>query len=235
MIRNRFAAPAAIAALAFFAATAPAHAQQGSQTGQVVTTHQERLYVIPGTKAVVAGYFTQIAGLDGPMFAGEPGETTAMFTFYFESPTAYRLVNGDITTVVFAPGTSFNIYYDPKPNRTWSDPASFTTGTLVASYKNSIGTSATAGPVTIAQQASQYSSSTDFTFQGVTINLNQFLPAGFVTAGVIQGAQNLGPSAGFPLVFALSGSHVSLGANQNQSAAPASGAAELDRSVPKAK
>jgi hypothetical protein len=178
--------------------------------GMVVSTHQERLYVIPGNKAIVAGYFTQIAALPGTLFAGVPGESTAMFSFSFEAPVAMQIANGDLSTVVLASGGSFNIYYDPNPNRTWDDPSSFTTGTLVATYRNSIGTSATAGPVNLTQEASVFESSSDFDFQGRTWNFRYLLPYGFVTAGVVQGTQNFGPVAGYPIVFALSGSHVAL-------------------------
>lgn len=201
-----------LAASAFIFPTALlAQADLRPAAGTVVTTHQERLYVIPGSKALIAGYFTQIKGIADPLFSGEPSEQTAYFTFTFESPTALRITNGDITTVAFAPGVAFNIYFNPNPSRSWSDPASFATGQLVATYRNGIGTSATAGPVTIAEQASVFESSSDFQFQGHTYNFRFLFPQGFRTAGVIQGASNLGPAAGYPLVFALAGSHVALG------------------------
>src|SRR5947209_5973898 len=94
-----------------------------------------RIAVDPATSKVVAfGYYTQIQGVNGPMFSGAPGEATAFFTF---RTTIFSLIpvrpNGDVNLSLVTTDM-FDVFYDANPRRSWSDPDSFATGTVVASF-----------------------------------------------------------------------------------------------------
>ena len=190
-------------------------AQNGSApaAGMTVLTCQSRIYINPGpvTQVVVAFYFTDVAGLPGPLFSGDPSESTAYFTASFDNTGAKIINNGDVSTAVFNPGRSFNIYFNPAPNRTWDDPAGFATGQLVATYKSSMGTSPSSGPSGGVTQSYILASSSDFVFQGKPYNFKNLIPNGFTNGNAAAGSMNQGPSSGFPLSFAGAGSFVSIG------------------------
>lgn len=183
--------------------------------GVTVLSYQNRLYLNPGpvTQAVAVFYFTDIAGLPGPLLNGPgmgPDEVTAYFTASFENSGATIIENGDVSTAVFSAGRSFHIYFNQAPNENWGDPLSFSTGELIATYESSIGTSASSGSVTAVTQTYFLKWSKNFEFRGKTYNFKRLIPNGFTNGAAAAGTKNF-PVAGFPVVFAGAGSFVAIG------------------------
>jgi hypothetical protein len=150
--------------------------------GSVAWYQVGRTGINPATGAGFAyGYYTQVAGLTGPMFSGVPSESTAYFTF---RTSVFQLTpvktDGDINMAIVAPDT-FNVYYNANPKRDWSNPDSFTEGVVVATFTRdqflllriweSFGT-----------EYVHLDSSQDFTFNNVTVNVGRSFTAAAITS-----------------------------------------------------
>ncbi len=190
------------------------------EAGRVVLTYQNRLYLnaLPPTEVLVAFYFTDILGVEGPLFNGAPSESTAYFTALYENPGAQIVVNGDVSTAVFTPGHILKIYFNANPNssQTWDDPNSFAAGEHVATYESSIGTSASTpltGPgITNVTQSYLLRWSKSFVYRGKTYNLKELIPNGFTSGPGTSGTANFAATApGFAVVSAGAGSFVAIG------------------------
>ncbi len=185
--------------------------------GQTVLTFVNRLYLNPPAQATVAGYFANIAGLPGPLFSGAPGEATAYFTWSLDASGALLVANGDANaggvSVAFLPaGESLNVYFNATPNQTWSSPASFSAGQLVATFTSTVGTQTGSGPVALVTQSYLLTTSHDFVFKGKTYNFADLIPHGFTMSSFSSNIPNPGNAVfGFPLVFPAAGSAVSMG------------------------
>ncbi len=141
---------------------------QAGRTAVNLTTGQGYAY----------GYYTQIAGVNGPMFngTGTPSEVTAFFTF---KTSIFQVIpmkpNGDLSMAIVMPDT-FNVYYDPNPNRDWTKPDSFTTGTVVATFTRDqfllLRVLESWGTEYVHLDSSQ-----DFNFNGETLNFGKVLAA----------------------------------------------------------
>ena len=184
--------------------------------GQTVLTFVNRLLINP-PQVVVYGYFVDIAGVPGPLFSGTPSnEATAHFTWSLNAAGAVQLQNGaakdpgSIGVAVLPSNESFNIYYNANPNQSWSNPASFAAGQLIASFKSTPGTQTGAGPVSFVTQSYTRVSSQDFTFKGETYNLERVIRHGFTLFGVASQIPLDGALAP-PLTFSAAGSAVAIG------------------------
>jgi hypothetical protein len=80
------------------------------------------------------GYFLHLAGMNGPMFNGAPGESTAHFTFSADPFTATNISNGALDIALDATGT-FGIYFNEEPSASFDDPASFAKGLRIATFE----------------------------------------------------------------------------------------------------
>jgi hypothetical protein len=162
-----------------------------------------RTAVNPATGAGFAyGYYTQIAGLSGLLFNGAPSESTAFFTF---RTSEFQLIpvktNSDINMAIVTPDT-FNVYMNTSPKRDWSNPDSFTSGVIVATFTRdqflllrvweSFGTEY----VTL-------NSSQDFIFNNATVNLGRLISAATLTS--IYSNAPLPPLPGFSAVISFAG------------------------------
>jgi hypothetical protein len=202
------------------------------RAGQTVLTYQDRLYLnappFPPTVVRAAFYFTDVAGVPGPIV--EPtsvdGEIKAYFTAVYDNPGAEIVANGDVSTAVFVPGQKFKVYFNPSTYQTWDDPDTFAAGELVATFESSIGISATAAvsappappsqapppfSVTAVTQTYTLKWSKDFVFQGKTYNFRHLIPNGFTNGGGVGGNANLAVSPAFPIVSAGAGCFVAIG------------------------
>ena len=185
--------------------------------GQTILTFVNRLYLNPPGQALVAGYFVNIAGLPDPLFAGAPGESTAYFTWSLNASGAMVVPNGDpnaggVSVVVLPAGETLNIYFNASPNQTWSSPASFSAGQLVATFKSTPGTQTGSGPVALVTQTYILDSSLDFAFKGKTYNFANLIPHGFTVSTLSSNIPAPGAAVfGFPLVFPAAGSAVAVG------------------------
>ncbi len=200
----------------------PAQAQTFPRAGQTVLTYQNRLYLNSPqpTLVLAAFYFTDVAGLPGPLVEAPlvRDQIRAYVTALYDNSGAQIVFNGDVSTAVFVPGHIFKIYFNSNPDQTWDNPESFATGELVATYESSIGTSASTpaipNPPAISNVTQTYflRSSKDFHFRGKTYNFRQLIPNGFTNGPATAGTANFPAiEAGFPLVSAGAGSFVAIG------------------------
>jgi hypothetical protein len=212
--KSFFAAALTASTLIVVIPSPPALAQTGKDAPPATTvlTFVNRLVINP-PQVVAFGYFPTIQGLPGPLFSGTPGEGTAYFTWSLDASGAAVISNGDpnaaggLSTAILRSGENLNIYYNPSPNQNWNDPASFSAGQLIATFKSGTGTQTGAGPVALVTQSYTLDSSQDFTFNGQAYNLAQLLPSGFtfLALGGNIPVGNSNPPAP-PLVFTAAGS-----------------------------
>ena len=195
----------------------PASAQRldSIPAGQTILTFVNRLLINP-PQVLVYGYFVDLAGIPGPLFSGAPGENTAYFTWSLNAQGAVQLQNGDtkdpgaINVAVLPAAETFNVYFNATPNQNWSNPASFSAGQLIATFKSAPGTQTGAGPVAFVTQSYSLVSGHQFTFKGETYNLARLIPHGFTNFSV-SGNIPLGGAIAPPLTFAAAGSAVAIG------------------------
>lgn len=189
---------------------ARAQQTQVHRAAETVATYSNRLYLMPPTQAVVAGYFTSIQGLEVPLFSGAPSESTAYLTWTLGAAGAAIVTNGDVSTAVLKEGEVLNIYYNSSPNQSWNDPTSFSSGELVATFRSSPGTETSTGPVSLVTQSYVLTWSKEFVFGGQIKNLGRLLGPGFTNVSLGSNVP-LPPVPGYVLVFAAGGSALAVG------------------------
>jgi PKD domain len=149
------------------------------------------------------GYLTIINGVNSPMFSGAPSEATAFFTFRYSMFQALPLPSNLDQNLFLTTPATFDLYYDPNPNRNWNDPTTFSTGTKIATFSRP----GFQGEQLYVTQYQAYSaklvSSQPFTIGGQTLDFANLTPGVTVGdyLGVIPGE---GFSLDFPLVFSIS-------------------------------
>jgi hypothetical protein len=156
------------------------------------------------------GFYTQVAGINSLLFSGAPNVGTAFFTF---RSSVYQLVplpaNGDIGVNVVLPDT-FNVYVNATPNADWTNPDSFSSGQLVATFSrkqflliqqtaNSTGT-----------EFAVLTSSQKFTFGGATVDIGSVVSGATITS--VYSNTPLPGVTGFPVGLAFAGHAVITGA-----------------------
>lgn len=186
----------------------------GIPAGQTALTFVNRLLINP-PEVLVYGYFPSIEGLPGPLFAGVPGESTAYFTWSLNAAGAQVLQNGDTSVAVLNTDQNLNIlniYFNANPSQTWNNPASFSGGQLIATFKAQPGTQTGSGPVAMVTQSYVFVSSTNFSFKGQTFNFSRLLPHGFT---LFAFGSNLPLANAVPpppaMVFTAAGSGIAIG------------------------
>jgi hypothetical protein len=123
------------------AQAAPATAARGGMVGiapapdnAVEFRAQFRQTGSSGENFEAFGYLTQVAGArDGELFAGAPGESTALFTAYAKGTLVNRIHDGSPVHTLDVDGT-LTVYQRPAPGATFADPGSFRVGTPVAEF-----------------------------------------------------------------------------------------------------
>lgn len=184
--------------------------------GQTIMSDVHRVYVDPAAgNFVVAAYVPQIEGLPGLLFGGAPSESSAYFTWVAGPTPGLPLTNGDTTALVISAGVTMNLYYSAQPNntaRTWSDPATFATGQLVATFQSTPAGRAASNSGASVVQSFILKSSQDFTFKGQTWNLRNLMPHGF-TAHAFESNVPLPGAAykSYVLVFTGAATDVAIG------------------------
>jgi hypothetical protein len=185
--------------------------------GRTVLTFVNRLVINP-PQVQVFGYFPTVEGLPGPLFSGTPGESTAYFTWSLDAAGAVQIQNGDATAAgsagvaVLPSGRDLNVYFNANPGQNWSNPASFSAGQLVATFRSTTGTQTGSGPVAMVTQSYVLVSSTPFQFKGETYDLGRMLPNGmtFIALSGNVPLGNTNPPAP-PLIFTAAGSAIAMG------------------------
>ena len=186
-------------------------AQQGIPASQVVWQHVGRIYVNPSTgKAVWAGYVVHINGITSSLFSGPPSEATAYFTFSTDVLSLTPMPsNGDMALSLVSAGT-FSVYYNPSPSGDWSNPATFSSGQLIATFKRNESLFPEFGPVGFHSLSERLLSSQTFWFDGQPYNLNRMTPHGITFAQFFSTTPLTG-TTGYPVAFAGTGSATAVG------------------------
>jgi hypothetical protein len=186
-------------------------AQESIPASEVVWQHVGRIYVNPNTgKALYVGYLVHLNGISTSLFNGSPSEATAYFTF---STDVLQLTpmpsNADVALSLVSAGT-FNVYYNSSPNRDWSNPASFSSGQLIATFKRKESLFPQIGPIGFHSLSETLLGSQNFTFASQTLNFNRIAPYGITFAQFFSTAPQTGVT-GYPDAFAAAGTTVAVG------------------------
>ncbi|MES2934967.1 MAG: hypothetical protein V4805_15920 [Pseudomonadota bacterium] len=164
---------------------------QAPMIGELAWYVTGRFYVAKADQAIADyGYFLRLQGIDGSLFCGAPGESTAHFTFAAEPFTATNVANGDLTLSLDAIG-DFSVYFNAQPGAaTFADPSSFSTGEKIAVFQRvgvvvgaTIGTTGTASPIASNVFTAKLVSSKEFDFNGQRYDLHRLLPHGVTQWG----------------------------------------------------
>jgi hypothetical protein len=192
---------------------AASEAQSGVPAAEVVWQHVGRVYLDPSTgKAVWAGYVVHINGIDTSLFSGSPSEATAHFTFTTDVLSLTPIAtNGDIALSLVSAGT-FNVYYNSNPSGDWSNPASFSSGQLIASFTRKESLFPEFGPVGFHNLSESLVSSRRFTFNGRTYDFKYIVPNGVTFAQTFSTTPLTG-TTDYPVAFGGVGVTMAVGKN----------------------
>jgi hypothetical protein len=198
----------------------PAHAQgsmpntalktQQTPSGRTVWHHVGRLFLNPSTgKFVWVGYLVHIDPIDGSLFDGSPSESTAYFTFSTDVAQLTPLPNNNDVALDLVSDGTFSVYYNATPAGDWSNPASFSSGKLVARFhrKESL---AQLWPVAFHDLSETLMWSSNFEFGGQTYNFNRIAPNGITFTQFLSTAPQRG-IMDYPVTFAGAGTVVAVG------------------------
>jgi hypothetical protein len=191
--------------------SAMAFAQESIPAAEVVWQHVGRVYLNPDTgKAIWAGYVVHLNGINSPLFNGAPSESTAYFTF---STDILQLTpmpnNGDMALSLVSAGT-FSIYYNARPNGDWSDPATFSSGRLIATFSRKESLFPEIGPIGFHALSERLLSSQSFAFDDKTLNFNRIVPNG-ITFSQFFSTTPLTGIKDYPIALAGTGSTIAVG------------------------
>jgi hypothetical protein len=168
-----------------------------------------RAYLNATGQGQVAGYFTSIKGLSGPLFSGSPSEATAFFTFRSDVFSLTPLPpNGEVGLDLVSAGT-FSIYYNPNPNGAWSDPDTFSDGQLVAKFSRDETLFLQIGPLSKHVLNETLLASQNFAFNNRTYNFNRLTPGGIILDESFNNTPLQG-TTDFPVSLAFAGNGVSI-------------------------
>jgi hypothetical protein len=197
--------------LLLFGPFARSEEQEGTLVSQVVWQHVGRIYLNPKTgKAVWAGYIVHINGITSPLFDGSPSEATAFFTFSTDVLTLTPLPNnGNLALSLVSAGT-YNLYYNARPDGDWSNPASFSSGKLIATFRRKESFFPQVGAVGFHSLSESLGYSRSFTYEGKDFNFNRIAPHG-VTFAQFFNTVPLPGITHYSLVFAGAGTTIALG------------------------
>jgi hypothetical protein len=191
---------------------APLKAQEEIPAAQVVWQHVGRFYLKPTTgKAVYAGYVVHINGLPNPLFNGAPSEATAYFAFSTDVISLTPMPsNNDLSLYLVSAGT-FSVYYNTSPAGDWSDPNTFSSGQLIATFARDESLFPDFTTLGFHSLSEVLVSSQKFTFKGQTYNINTMVPHGITFAQFFSTTAIPTELADYPYAFAAAGSTIAVG------------------------
>jgi hypothetical protein len=172
-----------------------------------------RLFFNPTTgRFVYVGYLALIDPIAGSLFDGAPSESTAYFTFSTDVAQLTPLPdNNDVALALVSAGT-FSVYYNASPAGDWSNPASFSSGKLVARFHRNESLSQLR-PVAFHDLSETLMWSSNFAFGGQTYNFNRIAPNGITFAQFFSTSPQAG-TADYPATLAGSGSVFAVGPSE---------------------
>jgi PKD domain len=191
-------------------AVASCYGQSSGPTspGEVASTSVSRGALAPDfLHAFGFGYYTYINGVNGPMFNGLPSEATAFFTFKTSVASTLPLAQNIDMSPALSSGATYDIYYDPNPNHTWTDSNSFTTGTKVATFQRTGFILSGIGFAAFETFNSSLTFSQPFTFNGQTNDFKNLTP-GLRTSNMFGRFPFPSGIPDFPVFLSFSGNAV---------------------------
>lgn len=151
----------------------------GHFVGRAIVTNSGDLEVV--------GYYVFLEGVSSPFFNGPQGESTAFFTFR-SGPLVFSDVftNGSIAWAIEQAGATYSVYFNPSPKGDWSNPDSFSSGQLIATFTRLQGFFTCSGDLNLLNTCSQVqsytlTSSADFVANGQKLNFDDLVPFGVNT------------------------------------------------------
>jgi hypothetical protein len=165
------------------------------------------------------GYFLHLPFPDVPLFDGDPGETTAHFTFAARPFKAREIRNGALS-LGLDPIGEFSLYLQRQPAGTFDDPASFAQGECIATFRRTslaVGTTVAVSIGAVSAPligtnvfSARLVASTSFDFGGGRHDLGQHVGRGVTQFGTAA-ATPIAPPPAYKLVLPFTGSAVALG------------------------
>jgi len=154
-------------------------------------------------------------GISTSLFNGSPSEATAFFTFSTDVLSLTPMPsNGDLALYLVSEGT-FNVYYNPRPNGDWSNPSSFSSGELIATFARQQSLYPEFMPIGIHSLSETLESSQTFTFDGQTFNFKRMVPNGITFASFLSTKALTTGLSDYPVAFAAAGTTIAVGDKQS--------------------
>lgn len=210
---KHFMLAAIVAATILFLSCSPSlEAQKEIPTAQTVWQHVGRVYIDPNTgKAIYVGYVVHLDGVSDSLFSGSPSESTAYFTFSTDVISLTPMTsNADLTLYLVSAGT-FNVYYNPSPNGSWSDPSTFASGQLIATFKRDQSLFPFFATYGFHALSETLGSSQEFTFKGQTYNFNRMVPNGITFASFFSSTPQSTGLADYSVAYTAAGTTIAVG------------------------
>ena len=181
---------------------------------QVVWQHVGRIYLNPNTgKLLYVGYLAHLNGVSNSLFAGPPGESTAYFTFSTDVISLSPLPPNGSVSLSFASAGTFNVYYNARPNGDWSNPATFSSGQLIATFVREESLLPLLGPIGLHSLSEALDSAHSITFEGRPLDFKRLTPNGITFAQFLSSSPLTG-IANYPVSFAAAGATTAVGAGE---------------------
>lgn len=117
--------------------------------------------------------------------------------------------DGDVALNMVLAGT-FNVYYNTTPNGDWSNPATFSSGHLIATFERKESLFPEIGPIAFHSLSESLLSSQSFTFDGQTFCFDRIAPHGITFAQFFSTSPLTG-TTDYPVAFAGAGTTISVG------------------------
>lgn len=202
----------AAATILFLGCLPSLEAQKEIPTAQTVWQHVGRVYLNPDTgKAVYAGYVVHLDGFSDSLFNGSPGEGTAFFTFSTDVLSLTPMPsNGDLTLYLVSAGI-FKVYYNPTPNGDWSNPGTFSSGQLIATFKRDQSLFPFFTTLGVHALSETLGSSQEFMFNGQTYNFNRMVPNGITFASFFSSTPQSTGRTDYPVALTAAGTTIAVG------------------------
>jgi hypothetical protein len=116
---------------------------------------------------------------------------------------------GDVALSLVSAG-AFNVYYNSIPTGDWSNPATFSSGQLIATFSRKESLFPEFGPIGFHSLSETLLSSQSFTFNGQTFNFKYMTPNGITFVQYIS-TTPLAGVADYPVAFAGFGTTMAVG------------------------
>ena len=120
--------------------------------------------------------------------------------------------NGDVALSLVSAGT-FSVYYNTSPNGDWGNPASFSSGELIATFARKESLFPQIGPIGFHSLSETLESSQNFTFDGQPYDFNRIVPHG-ITFAQFFSTTPLAGITDYPVAFAAAGTTTAVGGRE---------------------